>query len=109
MAVETSPIPVVNLGGEDAYFRQRDAEKIQALRAQAAKEMNETYAQAHRGHCFRCGTHSLVEVEQGKIKVDVCVNQGCGAVHLDPGELDALLADHTVVKRVRQAVFSCFR
>ncbi len=109
MSPEGTPIATVNLGFEDAYFRQRDQEKIRALREQAAKELTETYTQAHRGHCFRCGTHSLVEVAQGKVKIDVCVNHGCGAVHLDPGELDALLADHTVVSRVRQAVLSCFR
>lgn len=109
MAAESKPITVVTLDSEEAYFRRQDEEKLRALRDRAAKDAGETYAAAHRGHCFRCGTTSLAEVDHGKIKVDVCVNKGCGAVHLDPGELDALMADHTSVGRIRKALLACFK
>ena len=109
MPSDTKPITVVTLESEGLYFQKQQEEQIRALRAAAAKASNEAYTAAHRGHCFRCGTLSLVEVDQGKVKVDVCVNAGCGAVHLDPGELDALLADHKAVGRIRKAVFACFK
>lgn len=109
MANETKPITVVTLDSEEAFFRKREGEKIRALREKSAREAGEAYAAEHRNHCFRCGTPTLVEVDQGKVTVDVCVNEGCGAVHLDPGELDLLLADQTVVKRIRDAVFACFK
>ena len=108
MPSDTKPIAVVTLDGEGLYFQKQQEEQIRALRATAAKESNEAYAAAHRGHCFRCGTPSLVEVDQGNVKIDVCVNAECGAVHLDPGELDALLADRKAVNRIRKAVFACF-
>jgi hypothetical protein len=108
MPTETKPITVVTLNSEEAYFRKREGEKIRALREKATHEASTAYAEEHRNHCFRCGTPTLVEVDQGKVKVDMCVNAGCGAVHLDPGELDALLADQTLVKRLRKAVFACF-
>lgn len=104
----TRPIPVVTLDSEGLYFQKQQEEKIRALRKAAGKEAGEAYAAAHRGHCFRCGTPSLVEVDQGKVKVDICVNVECGAMHLDPGELDALLADHKAINRIRKAVFACF-
>lgn len=108
MASENKPITAVRLDSEEPYFRKQEEAKIRALRDAAAVASSEAYATAHKAHCFRCGTASLVEVGQGGVKVDVCVNNGCGAVHLDPGELETLLADNTVVNRIRKAVFACF-
>ena len=108
MASDTKPITAVRLDSEEPYFRKQEEAKIRALREAAAVESGAAYAAAHKAHCFRCGTPSLVEVGQGGVKVDVCVNDGCGAVHLDPGELEVLMADNTVVNRIRKAVFACF-
>jgi len=39
----------------------------------------------------------------------VCINDQCGAVHLDPGELEAILKDRDSIEKVRKAVFSIFK
>lgn len=74
---------------EDVFFKENDRKLIQALREKAAKESDAKYREDHKGHCFRCGTKSLAEIKRGNVTIDVCINQGCGAVHLDPGELEA--------------------
>jgi hypothetical protein len=94
---------------EDAYFKEQEQKQIQKLREHASKTGDETYREQHRNHCFRCGTPSLIEVEKGNVKIDICVNENCGAVHLDPGELDAILKDQSVIKNVRSAIFSVFK
>lgn len=109
MANPSKPITVVTLDSEEAYFRKREEEKIRSLRERSQQEEGASYAEEHRNHCFRCGTPTLVEVDQGKVKIDLCVNEGCGAVHLGPGELDALVSDQAVVQRIRKAVFACFK
>jgi len=94
---------------EDAFFKEREKKLIQKLREASSKSGDEKYREKHRNHCFRCGTPSLVEVERGKVKIDICVNSNCGAVHLDPGELDEILKDQSVIKNVREAIFSVFK
>jgi hypothetical protein len=79
---------VIETSEEDLHFGAQERKKIEKLRAAAAKEANETYSNAHKNHCFRCGTHSLAEVDHKNFEIDICVNEGCGAVHLDPGELE---------------------
>ena len=95
---------------EDLFFLEQEQEKLRALRNQAEQEANEHYREDHKNHCFRCGTPSLAVVEYGDVQVDICVNPGCGAIHLDPGELDALIkADTNAVKKVHVAFLKIFR
>jgi Zn-finger nucleic acid-binding protein len=43
------------------------------------------------------------------VKVDVCVNEKCGAMHLDPGELEMIMKDQGGLDKIRKAVFSIFK
>ena len=101
---------VIKASGEDLHFREQERKKIEKLRAAAAKEANETYSSAHKNHRFRCGTHSLAEVDHKNVKIDICVNEGCGAVHLDPGEMEKILeGEKGVFDNVKKSVFSVFK
>ena len=100
---------VVQVDGEDIYFKKKEEEQIKALREQAASESDRKYREAHKGHCFRCGTQSLVEVHKENVVVDICINKGCGAVHLDPGELEAMFKQRTPIKDISKALFSIFK
>ncbi len=100
---------VIELGDEDIYFKKKEEEQIKALREKAASEGDRKYKEAHKGHCFRCGTQSLVEVHKGDVVVDICINKDCGAVHLDPGELEAILKQKTPIKDISKALFSIFK
>ena len=100
---------VIQIDREDVYFKKKEQEQIKALREKAAKENDRRYREAHKGHCCRCGTQSLVEVHKGKVVVDICVNEGCGAIHLDPGELEAMLEQRTAVKDISKAIFGIFK
>ena len=101
---------VIKTSEEDLYLREHEREKIKKLRVAAAKEGNEAYPNAHRNHCFRCGTHSLVEVDHKNVKIDICVNKGCGAVHLDPGEMEKILeGERGIFGKVKNSVFSVFK
>ena len=93
---------------EEAYFKEQDRKKLRDLREKTARETNAQYCEEHKGHCFRCGTRSLVEVERGGIKVDICVNENCGAVHLDPGELEQILKSKGIISSIRETVFGAF-
>lgn len=94
---------------EDSFFAQQAQEQIKHLREKAAQEGDLKYRQEHQYHCFRCGTESLVEIQKGKVSVDICVNEKCGALHLDAGELDALLEDSDFVKKARKSIFDIFK
>ena len=59
--------------GEDIFFKKQEQEQIKALREKNEKERSEQYSEAHQYHCFRCGTPSLVEVQKGKVVVDICI------------------------------------
>ncbi len=100
---------IVEIEGEEIYFQQKEREKIKALREKAAEESDKQYREDHKHHCFRCGTKSLVEVTKGNVVVDVCVNEDCGAVHLDPGELETIVKEGAAVKDIRSAIFSIFK
>ena len=100
---------VVKIEGEDVYFQQKEREQIKALREAAEKEGDRQYREDHQYHCFRCGTKSLVEVRKGDVVVDVCVNKDCGAVHLDPGELEAIITETKAVKDIRSAIMGIFK
>lgn len=94
---------------EDAYFREQDEKLIRKLRKKATEEGDRQYRETHQDHCFRCGTRSLVEVDRGDTKIDICVNDGCGAVHLDPGELDEILKDNKSIFTIRKSLFAVFK
>ena len=97
---------VIKASDEDFHFQERDKLLIEKRRAAAAEEANEAYSIAHKNHCFRCGTHSLVEVEHKNVKIDMCVNDGCGAVHLDPGEMEKILeGERGVFSKVKISIF----
>lgn len=94
---------------EDLYFKEMEQTRIRTLREKAAMEANLKYQEEHKNHCFRCGTKSLAEISYGKVKIDVCINDNCGAVHLDPGELEAVAKGQAGLDKVRKAVFSIFK
>ena len=97
------------MGSEDAYFKERDEKIIKERREKAAREADTKYRNEHKNHCFRCGTASLVEVDRGDVKVDLCVNKDCGAVHLDPGELEIILKDKKAISSIRKSLFAVFK
>ena len=99
----------LSIDSEDAYFLEQEQQLIKKLRKESEDESDRKYREEHRNHCFRCGTHSLVEVERGEVKIDICVNEGCGAVHLDPGELDEIVKDQRALKSVRGALMRVFK
>ena len=97
------------MGDEDSYFREQDKKIIKERRERAAREATTKYCDEHKNHCFRCGTESLVEVDRGDIKIDLCVNEDCGAVHLDPGELELILKDKKAISSIRKSLFAVFK
>lgn len=95
-------------GSEEAYFREQDQKKLRDLREKTAREATAKYREEHKGHCFRCGTRSLVEIEREGVKLDICVNENCGAIHLDPGELEQILKNKGIISSIRASVFGVF-
>jgi len=96
-------------GSEHAYFAERDQEILRDLRKKASQEATKKYAEEHKYHCFRCGTQSLAEIQEGDVKVDICVNENCGAIHLDPGELKAILKNQNTLKAAKDAFLAVFK
>jgi hypothetical protein len=96
-------------GSEQAFFTKSDEIKLRELRKKIAEEANKKYAEDHKYHCFRCGTQSLVEIDEGKVKIDVCVNENCGAIHLDPGELKEIIKDQRALSAAKKAFLSVFK
>lgn len=88
----------VKIPAEEAHFAKADAERIMRLREEEKRKSDEIYRDSHKYHCFRCGTKSLVEVTKGSVVVDICINEGCGAIHLDGGEIDQLLENNDFIK-----------
>jgi len=96
-------------GSEQAFFAKKDQQKLKNLRKKAAEETTKKYSEKHKYHCFRCGTQSLAEIDEGNVKVDVCVNENCGAVHLDPGELSEIIKDKKALAAAKKAFLSVFK
>ena len=96
-------------GSEAAYFSDRDQDLLRKLREKASHEATNKYCEEHRYHCFRCGTESLAEIDEGNVKIDICVNENCGAVHLDPGELKLIIKDQKALSAAKNAFLSVFR
>ena len=106
------PISVVfqlKKGSEEAFFSAQDQKKLKALRKKATDEADKKYCQEHKYHCFRCGTQSLAEIDEGKVKIDICVNKDCGALHLDPGELKEIMKDKKALSAAKEAFLSVFK
>jgi Zn-finger nucleic acid-binding protein len=51
----------------------------------------------------------LVEIDEGSVKIDICVNKNCGAIHLDPGELSKIIKDHGALSAVRKSFLAVFK
>ena len=96
-------------GSEEFYFAERDQKILRSMREKAALEATKKYCEEHKYHCFRCGTKSLVEIDEGHVKVDICVNEDCGAVHLDPGELKSIIKNQNALAAAKKAFLSVFK
>ena len=96
-------------GSEHAFFAEQDQKKLRKLRKKATDESTKKYREEHEYHCFRCGTQSLAEIDEGKVKIDVCVNKNCGALHLDPGELKEIIKDQNALSAAKNAFLSVFK
>ena len=90
-------------------IKLREFRKMAALEANKKEEANKKYAEEHKYHCFRCGTQSLAEIVKGKVKIDICVNENCGAIHLDHGELEELIKDQSMLSATKKAFLSVFK
>jgi hypothetical protein len=72
---------------EEEYFRRKEREAIEKLRAKMTAEEQEKVSAASALRCPKCdGT--LEGVVHDKIEIDVC--NTCGGVWLDAGELEQL-------------------
>lgn len=69
---------------EDQYFRQREGELIEKMRAKLASESKD----ATTRDCPKCDG-KLVETDYENIKIDVC--NSCHGVWLDAGEMAQIL------------------
>ncbi len=96
-------------GSEEAFFAERDQRKLRELREKAGEEATKKYCEEHKYHCFRCGSQSLAEIDEGNVKIDICVNENCGAIHLDPGELKEIIKDQSSLSAAKNAFLSVFK
>ena len=96
-------------GSEGAFFAEQDQRKLRELRKKASEEATNKYCEEHKNHCFRCGTQSLAEIDEGNVKIDICVNKNCGAIHLDPGELKEIIKDQSSLSAAKNAFLSVFK
>jgi hypothetical protein len=72
---------------EEDYFRRKEQEAIEKMRAQMAAEQQAREAAASAVSCPKCdGT--LKEISFEEVQVDRC--EKCGGVWLDAGELEQL-------------------
>ena len=51
----------------------------------------------------------MAEIDEGKVKIDVCVNKDCGAIHLDPGELKEIMKDQSALSATKNACLAVFK
>ena len=96
-------------GSEHAFFAEQDQKKLIELRKKVTEEATNKYREEHKYHCFRCGTDSLAEIDEGNVKIDICVNENCGALHLDPGELKEIIKDQGALSAAKNAFLSVFK
>ena len=80
-----------NTTSEEEYFHKLAQEQLNKLREVAAIEDAEAAAKAakelHFHKCGKCGTDMETKLFKG-VEIEICPN--CGAVLLDPGELEQL-------------------
>jgi len=74
-------------GLENEYFRKKDQEAIEKLRAQMKASAEAKAAGTSSMQCPRCDG-SLKESKFEEVMIDTCEN--CGGVWLDSGELEQL-------------------
>ena len=96
-------------GSEEAFFAERDQHKLRELREKAKEEATQKYSEEHKYHCFRCGTQSFAEIDEGEVKIDICVNEKCCAIHLYPGELKGIIKDQRALSAAKNAFLSVFK
>ena len=94
---------------EESFFAEQDQKLLRQLRRQATLEATQKYCDEHKYHCFRCGTKSLAEIDEGNVKIDICVNENCGTIHLDPGELKSIIKDQGALSSAKKAFLSVFK
>jgi len=96
-------------GSEEAFFAEQDQIILREFRQKTSQETTRKYCEEHKYHCFRCGAKSLAEVERGNVKIDICINENCGAIHLDPGELENIMKDQISIPSIRNTVLAVFK
>lgn len=79
---------------EEEYFAKREREKLAALKAdldqEAASRAVEERRELHYHRCGKCGDAMVTKGYRG-VEIEVCPT--CGAVLLDPGELQQLAGE----------------
>lgn len=82
------------MSDEDDYFKKLDQEAKAKLKAKLDAQREEAEKAArkelHFNKCGKCGSDMATELFRG-IEIERCGN--CGAVLLDPGELEALAGE----------------
>ena len=77
---------------EEEYFHREDQERIRKLKEQMEHDKDAHERQAlrdlHHLRCGKCGEQMHTKVFKG-LDIEVC--PACGAVLLDPGELEQLV------------------
>lgn len=77
---------------EDEYFHREDQERLRKLKerqdAERAEADKKALRELHLNHCGKCGTKMQTQLFRG-VEIDLCPS--CGAVLLDPGELESLV------------------
>jgi hypothetical protein len=96
------------IGSEDAFFAEQDQKILREFRNKTAQETTRKYCEGHKYHCFRCGANSLAEIERDDVKIDICINENCGAIHLDPGELEKIVKSQQSISATRNTFLSVF-
>ena len=83
-----------NIDHEDEYFHREDQAKLDKLRSAADAENAVSEAEAskalHFHKCGKCGSDMGTMLFKG-VEIEKC--PGCGAVLLDPGELEQLAGE----------------
>lgn len=93
---------------EDAYFLRQERKKLARLKEQAQAEQAAAALQArkqtHFHKCGKCGGDMDTQLFKG-VQIEFCPD--CGAVLLDPGELETLAGtDGNVVLQTLSDLFS---
>lgn len=83
----SNPIEERGKALEEEYFRRKEREAIEKLRAQMSEEEQAKAAEAVALECPRCDGKLEGVINEG-VEIDVC--DTCGGVWLDAGELEQL-------------------